>query len=76
VTQNTTGVTVSIDNPNNAFGNYGPTATQQVPFECGNGPGPVEHTYYLRANGAGGQSTQKQLTVTGNFSQSSTTSTT
>src|SRR4029450_10465985 len=76
VTQNTSGVTVSIDNPNNAFGNYGPTATEPFPFECGNGPGPVQHTYYLRATGAGGQTTQKQLTVTGNFSQSSTTSTT
>jgi hypothetical protein len=76
VTQNATGVTLSIDNPNNAFGNYAPTATEQFPFACGGGPGQVEHTYYLRANGAGGQTTQKQVTVTGNFNQGSTTSTT
>jgi hypothetical protein len=75
VTQNTTGVTLSIDNPNGAFGNYGPTATEQFPFACGGGPGQVQHTYYLRANGVGGQTTQRQVTVTGNFSQGSTSTT-
>ncbi|HEY8217565.1 MAG TPA: hypothetical protein VIH82_10545 [Acidimicrobiia bacterium] len=74
VTQNTTGVTISIDNPNGPFGNFGPTDTQKVPFACGNGPGPVQHTYYLTANGAGGQTTQKQVTVTGNFSGTSSSS--
>lgn len=75
-TQNATGVTISIDNPNGAFGNYGPTGNQPFPFACGGGPDPVQHTYYLRANGAGGQSTQKQVTVTGNFTPSSSTSST
>jgi hypothetical protein len=67
---------VSIDNPNAPFGNYGPTGTEQFPFDCGNGPGSVDHTYYLRANGAGGQTTQKQVTVTGNTPPSSSTSST
>jgi len=76
VTQNAQGVTVSIDN-NGPFGNYGPTDTEQFPFACGGSPGSVQHTYFLRANGSGGQTTQKQLTVTGNTPPpSSTTSTT
>jgi hypothetical protein len=75
-TQNATGVTISIDNPNGPFGNYGPTGNQPFPFACGAGPNPVQHTYYLRANGAGGQTTQQQLSVTGNFSSSSSSSST
>jgi hypothetical protein len=76
-TQNAQSVTVSIDNPNGPFGNYGPTDTEQFPFACGGGPGNVQHTYYLRANGTGGQNTQKQIVVTGTFPPpTSTTSTT
>jgi hypothetical protein len=66
---------VSIDNPNGPFGNYAPTDTEQFPFACGAGPGNVQHTYYLRANGSGGQNTQKQLTVTGTFPATTTSST-
>jgi hypothetical protein len=65
-TTNAQGVTVSIDDPNGPFGNYGADGTQSFPFACGNGPGSVQHTYFLRANGAGGQNTQKQIVVTGN----------
>jgi len=76
-TQNAESVTMSIDDPNGPFGNYGPADTEQFPFACGNNPGSVQHTYYLRANGAGGQNTQKQISVTGNYPPpSSTTSTT
>lgn len=75
-TQNAQSVTVSIDNPNGPFGNYPPSGSEPFPFACGAGPDPVTHIYYLRANGANGQTTQSQLSVTGTFPPPSTTSTT
>ena len=59
-TQNTSGVTISIDGPG-PYGNYQPTGNQSVPFSC-----PAnQHTYLLTANGTNGQSTQKTLIVQG-----------
>jgi hypothetical protein len=59
-TQNTSGVTISIDSPN-PYGNYQSTGNQSVPFSC-----PAnQHTYVLTANGTNGQSTQKTLIVQG-----------
>jgi hypothetical protein len=75
-TQNSESVTISIDNPNGPYGTYGPSSQQQVPFACGAGPGPVQHTYYLAANGANNQKTTKQIQVTGNFPPATTTTTT
>lgn len=75
-TQNAQSVTISIDNPNGPFGTYPPSGQQQVPFACGAGPGPTQHTYYLAANGSNNQKTQKQIQVTGNFTPATTTSTT
>jgi len=76
-TQNAQSVTISIDNPNGPFGTYTQVSgQQQVPFACGGGPGPVNHTYYLQANGTNNQNTTKQIQVTGNFPPATTTSTT
>lgn len=75
-TQNAQSVTVAIDNPNGSYGTYGPSGQQQVPFACGAGPSPTQHTYYLTANGANNQKTTKQIQVTGNFPPATTTSTT
>jgi cytoskeletal protein RodZ len=75
-TQNTQSVTISIDNPNGPFGTYGPSGQQQVPFACGAGPGPTQHTYYLAANGANNQKSTKQIQVTGNFPPATTTTST
>jgi hypothetical protein len=59
-TQNTSGVTVSIDGPG-PYGNYQSTGNQSVPFSC-----PAnQHTYLLTANGSNGQKTQKTLVVQG-----------
>jgi hypothetical protein len=66
---------VSIDNPDGPFGNYPPTGSEPFPFACGGGPDPVEHIYYLRANGAGGQTTQTQVAVTGSFPPATTSTT-
>jgi len=74
-TQNAQNVTVSIDNPNGPFGNYPPTGSEPFPFACGAGPGNVEHIYYLRANGSGGQTTQSQISVTGTFPPATTSTT-
>jgi len=57
-TQNTTGVTISIDG-GGAYGNYGPTGNAQVPFACPDS----QHTYVLTANGTNGQNPQKTLVV-------------
>ena len=59
-TQNTSGVTISIDSPN-PYGNYQSTGNQSVPFSCPSN----QHTYVLTANGTNGQSTQKTLIVQG-----------
>lgn len=75
-TQNAQSVTISIDNPNGPFGTYSPSGQQQVPFACGGGPGPTQHVYFLTANGANNQKTQKSIQVTGNFTPATTTSTT
>ena len=74
-TTNALNVTVSIDNPNGPFGNYPADGSQPFPFACGGGPGDVQHIYYLRANGSGGQNTQSQLTVNGSFPPPTTAST-
>ena len=77
-TQNTSNVTISIDNPNGPYGTYQPTGQQQVPFTCS--VVPIKHTYYLTANGANNQKVQKSIVVNGSVaptsSSSSTTSTT
>jgi hypothetical protein len=57
-TQNTTGVSISIDG-GGVYGNYGPTGNAQVPFACPDN----QHTYVLTANGTNGQSPQKTLVV-------------
>jgi hypothetical protein len=75
-TQNSQSVTISIDNPNGPYGTYGPSSQQQVPFACGGGPGPAQHTYFLAANGANNQKATKQIQVTGNFPPATTTSST
>ena len=76
-TQNTSNVTISIDNPNGPYGTYQPTGQQQVPFTCS--VVPIKHTYYLTANGANNQKVQKSIVVNGSVvptsSSSSTTST-
>jgi hypothetical protein len=72
-TQNAQSVTISIDNPNGSYGTYGPSGQQQVPFACGGGPNPTQHTYFLAANGANNQKTTKQIQVTGNFPPATTT---
>ncbi len=58
-TQNTSGVSISIDN-SGVYGNYGPTGNAQVPFACG---GPSQHTYVLTANGNNGQKPQQTIVV-------------
>ena len=75
-TQNAQSVTISIDNPNGPFGTYGPSGQQQVPFACGGGPSPAQHTYYLAANGANNLKTTKQIQVIGNFPPATTTTST
>ena len=72
-TQNAQSATISIDNPNGPYGMYGPSGQQQVPFACS--VNPLEHTYYLTANGSGGQKNTKSLDVNGNSPPSTTTST-
>jgi len=57
-TQNTTGVSISIDG-GGVYGNYGPTGNAQVPFACPDN----QHTYVLTANGTNGQSPEKTLVV-------------
>jgi hypothetical protein len=59
-TQNTTGVTISIDGAG-IYGNYGPTGNTNVPFVC---PA-TQHTYLLTATGSNGQKPQKTLVVQG-----------
>jgi hypothetical protein len=73
-TQNAQSATISIDNPNGPYGTYGPSGQQQVPFACGGNA--VQHTYYLTANGTGGQKATKSLDVNGTAPPSTTTSTT
>ncbi|MFO7590967.1 MAG: hypothetical protein R6X23_08720 [Acidimicrobiia bacterium] len=73
-TQNTSNVTISIDNPNGPYGTYQPTGQQQVPFTCS--VTPVKHTYYLTANGANNQKVQKSIVVNGSIAPASTSSTT
>jgi len=75
-TQNAQSVTISIDNPNGPYGTYGPSGQQQVPFACGGGPSPAQHTYYLAANGANNLKTTKQIQVIGNFPPATTTTST
>jgi len=75
-TQNAQSVTISIDNPNGPYGTYGPSGQQQVPFACGGGPAPAQHTYYLAANGANNLKTTKQIQVIGNFPPATTTTST
>jgi hypothetical protein len=55
-TTNATGVTVTIDGGSTAT--FGANGSTQQPFQC-NGP----HTYTLVANGAGGQTAQRAITV-------------
>ncbi len=62
-TQNTTDVTISIDNPNGPYGNYPSSGQADVPFACGADP-TTSHTYFLTANGTNGQKPQQQITVT------------
>ena len=69
-TQNTSGVTISIDG--SAYGSYQPTGNQTVPFSC---PA-AQHTYLLTANGTNGQTATKQLVVHGNLPPPPTTTTT
>ena len=69
-TQNTTGVTISIDGPG-AYGNYQSTGNTQVPFTCPAG----QHTYLLTANGTNGQTVQQQINVQGVVPPSTTTTT-
>lgn len=73
-TQNTSNVTISIDNPNGPYGTYQPTGQQQVPFTCS--VTPLKHTYYLTANGANNQKVQKSIVVNGSIAPASTSSTT
>jgi hypothetical protein len=72
-TQNAQSATISIDNPNGPFGTYGPSGQQQVPFACS--ANPPNHTYYLTANGSGGQRTTRQIDVIGNVAATTTSST-
>ena len=73
-TQNTSSVTISIDNPNGPYGTYSPTGQQQVPFTCS--VVPIKHTYYLTANGTNNQKVQKSIIVNGSVAPSSTSSST
>jgi preprotein translocase subunit SecG len=73
-TQNTSNVTIAIDNPNGPYGTYQPTGQQQVPFTCS--VVPIKHTYYLIANGANNQKVQKSIVVNGSVAPSSTSSST
>lgn len=73
-TQNTSNVTIAIDNPNGPYGTYQPTGQQQVPFTCS--VVPVKHTYYLIANGANNQKVQKMIVVNGSIAPASTTTST
>lgn len=73
-TQNAQSVTISIDG-GGPFGTYSPSGQQQVPFGCGVGPNPTQHTYSLQASGANNQKTTKQIQVTGNFPPVTTTTT-
>jgi len=71
-TQNTSNVTIAIDNPNGPYGTYQPTGQQQVPFTCS--VVPLKHTYYLIANGTSGQKQQKSIVVNGSVSATSSSS--
>jgi hypothetical protein len=68
-TQNTTGVTISIDG-GGPYANYGPTGNAQVPFTC---PA-TQHTYLLTANGTNGQKPQSTKVVQGIAPPSTTSS--
>ena len=71
-TQNTSNVTIAIDNPNISAGTYQPTNQQQVEFACN--AVPLTHTYYLIANGANNQKVQKSIVVNGSVAASSSSS--
>ena len=74
-TQNAQSVTISIDNPNGPYGTYAPSGQQSVPFACG--VNPLQHTYYLVANGPGNtHSQQKQIQVNGTAPPPTTSTTT
>lgn len=67
-TQNTSGVTLSIDG-GGPYANYGPTGNAQVPYACPTN----QHTYQLTANGQNGQKPQQTLVVQGIAAPTTTT---
>lgn len=56
-TTNALGVTVSIDGPGK-YADYGANGSAQVPFVCSG-----SHSYTLTANGSGGHTAQRTITV-------------
>jgi|GEM_PF-1246408 len=64
--QSADSATVSIDNPSSSVGTYGPSGQQQFTFSCS--ASPLQHTYYLKVTGSGGQTAQNSILVTGNTS--------
>jgi hypothetical protein len=69
-TTNALGVSVSIDGPGK-YADYGANGSAQVPFACSG-----SHSYTLTANGAGGQTTQRTITVQPQIAPPPTTTTT
>lgn len=68
-TQNALGVSVSIDGPGK-YADYGANGSAQVPFACSG-----SHSYTLTANGSGGQTTQRTITVQPQIAPPTTTTT-
>ncbi len=61
--QSADSATVSIDNPSSSVGTYGPSGQEPFTFSCS--ASPLQHTYYLKVTGSGGQTAQDSILVTG-----------